>query len=59
MNKKKAMASKRLNTCEHLLVRKAYYLGLPGDGYVCVACGESGSTPDWPIHTRKKTITLH
>lgn len=27
--------------CHHPLVRKAYYLGLPGEGYVCVACGEA------------------
>jgi hypothetical protein len=26
------------NPCPHKYIRKAYYLGLPGEDYVCVAC---------------------
>jgi hypothetical protein len=31
--------------CSHTSVRKAYYLGLPGEGYVCLACGEAVPKP--------------
>lgn len=34
--------------CPHSYIRKAYYLGLPGEDYVCVACGESRPEAGWP-----------
>lgn len=36
------------NDCPHSYIRKAYYLGLPGEDYVCVACGESRPEAGWP-----------
>jgi len=59
MSKKRAATQKRLRVCDHQLVRKAYYLGLPGDGYVCVSCGESGDTPDWPDRKQPLKTTIH
>ena len=40
--------------CRHASVRKAYYLGLPGEGYVCLACGEAVPKPSAEL-TRVKT----
>lgn len=33
--------------CNHPCIRKAYYLGLPGEGYVCVACYEYREQEEW------------
>ena len=30
---------KEVKDCPHAYIRKAYYLGLPGEDYVCVTCG--------------------
>ena len=30
----------RAAKCPHLSVRKAYYLGIDFEGYICVSCGE-------------------
>lgn len=59
MRKKPVQTAKRIKNCRHPLVRKAYYLGLPGEGYVCVACGERGDTPDWPCGKLQLTVTVH
>ena len=39
-------ASESAPPCHHPLVRKAYYLGLPGEGYVCACCGQCMPRPD-------------
>lgn len=41
------------NPCPHKYIRKAYYLGLPGEDYVCVACGESRPESEWPNFLRR------
>ena len=33
--------------CNHPCIRKAYYLGLPGEGYVCVSCYEYREQEEW------------
>ncbi|MFJ5300922.1 hypothetical protein ACIQAL_30910 [Pseudomonas sp. NPDC088368] len=32
--------SEVLKNCPHAAVRKAYYLGIDFDGYICVYCGK-------------------
>lgn len=39
---------KEAKDCPHAYIRKANYLGLPGEDYVCVTCGESRPEADWP-----------
>lgn len=59
MRKKPVETAKRIKNCRHPLVRKAYYLGLPGEGYVCVACGERCDTPDLPCGQQQLNVTVH
>lgn len=37
MTKKSESLEQKL--CPHVYIRKAYYLGMEGDDYVCVVCG--------------------
>ncbi|MBF8779325.1 hypothetical protein IV505_06195 [Pseudomonas fulva] len=40
-------------SCSHFYIRKAYYLGLPSDGYLCVACGQLRAQGQWPAFDRR------
>ena len=41
----KHSAPQSAQQCHHPLVRKAYYLGLPGEGYVYTRCGQAMPRP--------------
>lgn len=44
--------SEMLKNCPHLAVRKAYYLGIDFDDYVCMYCGKRlMSTAEVPVPT--------
>nr|WP_314582070.1 hypothetical protein [uncultured Pseudomonas sp.] len=45
MNLFRAMKKKQPQPCRHPAIRKAYYLGLPGEGYACVVCGKAMPHP--------------
>lgn len=46
---------KKSADCPHSYIRKGYYLGLPGDVYVCMKCGEQRPAAQWEEFELRQT----
>lgn len=42
-------------SCAHPYIRKGYYLGIQGDVYVCVKCGEQRPRSGWILFELRRT----
>lgn len=49
------VSKKKSPACSHPYIRKGYYLGLPGDDYVCVSCGEQRPAEQWEDFELRRT----
>ncbi len=42
--------------CAHPYIRKGYYLGVQGDVYICVSCGEARPAENWDKFERRRAF---
>jgi hypothetical protein len=49
------LTKKKPTDCSHPFIRKGYYLGLPGDDFVCMRCGEQRPAERWEDFEWRRT----